>query len=238
MNKDMVTNGENREPKRIDIYEEFVLWSAMPPSERMRLGIETQEEFVAFYKIGTNTPTRWKRRPDFELRVTALRREWAFGKTGAVIEGIYRSALKGNPFSQKLWLQYFLGFTERTETTTTNKVEVGVNDVRFIIDGLPEPECTKFHGYIREIVEFANMVKQAGTANPGVWDEQRLEEYVYTEAPIEKTEPIISNSLRSSSSCDPHGLLQTTAAGWATVTFCADTQRYGARIAASPQTAR
>jgi hypothetical protein len=90
--------------KRQDIYEEFILWSAMPPTERSKLGIETQDQFVKSYGIGINTPTAWKKNRDYERRVTELRREWAFGKTSAVIEGIYKSAVRGNTQSQKLWL--------------------------------------------------------------------------------------------------------------------------------------
>lgn len=147
-----MTNRDNKAPKRVDIYEEFVLWSAMPPRERGKLGIETQEEFVEFYNIGINTPTAWKRRPDYEARVTAIRHEWAFDRTGAVIEGIYLSALKGNPFSQKLWLQYFHGFTEKAEVNVANKVEITVNDIRFIIEALPEPLKSKHYGYLRDLL--------------------------------------------------------------------------------------
>lgn len=50
MNKPNVTNSDFRDVKRVDIYEEFCLWSAMPPSERSKFGIETQEQFVQFFK--------------------------------------------------------------------------------------------------------------------------------------------------------------------------------------------
>lgn len=160
MNKEMVTSGENREPKRVDIYEEFVLWSAMPPSERMRFGVETQEQFCDFYKIGTNTPARWKRRSDYEARVTALRREWAFGKTGAVIEGIYRSALKGNPHSQKLWLQYFHNFSERQEVNLVQRATVSVDDMIFLIGALPKELQERHYRWMTELLHDASVAEQ------------------------------------------------------------------------------
>ena len=41
-----------------------------------------------------------------------------------VVLSIYRSALKGNPAAQKLWLQYVNGWSEKTETKLSGKVEV------------------------------------------------------------------------------------------------------------------
>ena len=210
MNKPIVTNSENRQPKRVDVYEEFVLWSAMPPSERFKLGIETQEQFVEFYKIGINTPAAWKRRPDYEARVTAIRKEWAFGKTSAVIEGIYRSALKGNPASQKLWLQYFHNFSEKQEVKHVAKTEVGVNDVRFLIDGLPEPHRTKFHGYLREIVDTTCALRHARQLDANKMNEHMPEDYVYYHndtlelgPSAKRPEPLIQEH-RMSRGCDPY----------------------------------
>lgn len=173
MNRPRVTNGENRQPKRVDIYEEFVLWSSMPPSERFKLGIETQEQFVEFYKIGINTPTAWKRRPDFEARVTLLRREWAFSRTSAVIEGIYRAALKGNPFSQKLWLQYFHNFSEKQIVAVAPARVGGVNDVLALIEALPENRREKHYAWLREFIYDASIAKQKAQedGDMSAWDQ-------------------------------------------------------------------
>lgn len=165
-----MTNRDKNEPKRADIYEEFVLWSAMPPSERFKFGIETQEQFVEFYKIGINTPTAWKRRPEFEPRVTALRREWAFGRTGAVIEGIYRSALKGNPHSQKLWLQYFHNFSEKQEVTVTAQRMISIDDTLALIAALPKEKQEKHFAWIREFLHDASMAHQKAHAEGGEAD--------------------------------------------------------------------
>jgi len=155
-----MTNSEKRQPKRVDIYEEFIQWSALPPTERMKQGIETQEQFVEFYKIGINTPTAWKRRKDFEVRVTIMRREWAFGKTSAIIEGMYRSAMKGNPFSQKLWLQYFHGFNEKQEVPVVDQRVTGVNDVLALIAILPEEQKEKHYEWIKQFLLDASLAHQ------------------------------------------------------------------------------
>ena len=166
------TSGGKKQPlQKIAIYNEFILWSAMPESERKALGILSQGDFCDFYGIHKNTPTRWKERPDFYERIDKLMVMWGKDKTPDVIQGIYKAAVKGNPFSQKLWLEYFHGFSEKMEVQHTNKVEVGVNDVRFIIDGLPEPYREKFNGYLNEIITTAHAVRTARAADDAEWDE-------------------------------------------------------------------
>ncbi len=166
---------QNRQPKRRDLYTEFILWTAMPSEEKKKLGLEWQMDFAKHHNVEESTLSRWKRRADFEVRVDAILKMWGADKTPDVVHAIYKTALKGNPLSQKLYLQYFKGFSEKTEVQHTAKVEVGVNDIRFIIDGLPEPERSKFHGYIREIVDYANAVKNARELDETVWDEQPAE---------------------------------------------------------------
>jgi hypothetical protein len=148
-----VKNGDLREPSKADVYHEFILWTAMPPKERGQLGIETQTEFCKHYGIGINRPRAWKMRPDFISQVTELRRQWAFDKTGEVIQGIYLSALKGNPFSQKLWLQYFLGFAEKTEVDVNTQTTFTVNDIRYVIEALPEQLKQKHYANLRELLD-------------------------------------------------------------------------------------
>jgi hypothetical protein len=158
--------------KRFGAYEEFILWTAMPDEERDKLGIETQGEFCEKYHIDKNTPTRWKARADFISQVTELRRQWAFDRTGNVIKGIYLSALKGNPFSQKLWLQYFLGFKEQSEVAVTDKVEIGVNDIRFLIEALPEPLKSKHYANLRQLLDDAADFADARNIDPAAIDDE------------------------------------------------------------------
>lgn len=146
--------------KKADVYREFILWTAMPYEEKKRLGLETQGSFCEHYNLNKSTPSRWKERPDFESRVDAILKMWSTDRTPEVVQAIYRAAVKGNPLSQKLWLQYFKGFTEKSEVTV-KKVEIGVNDIRFLIEAMPEPIRTKFYGYIREIIDTANALRNA-----------------------------------------------------------------------------
>lgn len=153
---------EVRQPMKRSIYTEFILWTAMPPLDQRELGIETHGQFAKFYKVSPDTLTDWKKRPDFEQRVDAILKMWSVGKTPAVIHGIYRAAVKGNPMSQLLWLQYFKRFTPKTEVEETKRVEIGVNDIRHLIAALPEPLKSEHHANFRKLIEDAMRLRSAG----------------------------------------------------------------------------
>ena len=158
--------------RKVVVFDEFVIWCATPETMRIKMGIEEQKDFARIYSVSERTLTRWKNQPGFWQEVGRLHLDSAKMRTGTVIMAIYKSALKGNPISQITWMKIFEGYTEKSETTNTNKVEVGVNDIRFIIDGLPEPYKTKFHGYINEIVVTANAVRNASDPDDPVWSER------------------------------------------------------------------
>lgn len=151
--------------KRVDVYNEFILWSAMPHMERIKLGIETQGQFCEYHKIGVNTPTSWKARPDFEARVDKILAMWAVDKTPDVVHGIYRAAVKGNPMSQMLWLQYFKRFSTKqadADEEKRKKVDIGINHIIFIINGMPEPLRSEHHANIRKLIDDAQRLRHAG----------------------------------------------------------------------------
>lgn len=154
---------------KVAVYEEFILWSALPYEEQVKLGIETQGQFAAFYNVQESTLSNWKDRKDYKPRVRALRDKWAFGKTGKVIDGIYRAAVRGNPHSQRLWMQVFEGFSEKQEVTHVQKVEITPTDIRFIIEGLPENLKIKHYANLRELLDDASMVRSARDAEGSDW---------------------------------------------------------------------
>lgn len=166
--------------KKTGVYTEYILWSAMPESERLTLGISDQKTFAAKYKVHESTLSNWKKRGDFDQRVDALVKMWARDRTPTVIMGIYKSAVGGNSQSQRLWLEYFHDHSQKLEVTSTTKVELSPNDLRFIIDGFPEPDRTKFYGYLRDIIDFANALRRARQLD----DEPAPEQYDEPEEPL------------------------------------------------------
>lgn len=146
-----------------DIYNEFVMWTAMPYGERERLGLETQGAFAEYYRVNEATLSKWKYRPDFEPRVDKILHQWSINKTPDVINGIYRSAVKGNPYSQALWLQYFKKFNAKeSDNTPTKKVEIGVNDIRFMIEGLPEELKKKHNANLQQLIDDCMHLRHTG----------------------------------------------------------------------------
>lgn len=159
-------------PIKGTLYDVFISWYSLPPESRGETGILTQKDFCKYYKlrgipVDESSLSHWKKRADFQPRVTALRKDWAFGKTGEVIEGILKSAKRGNPHSQELWLKYFLDFRDKQELEITNKVEFSVSDIRFLIQGLPEELKLKYYGFLRDLLTDASAARDAGDLKEG-----------------------------------------------------------------------
>jgi len=160
------------QPQKVNLYTQFILWSAMPPMEQQRLGIESLQAFADFYGIHVNTTYNWKHRPDFQDRVRKILRMWAFDKTPGVVQGIYRSAIKGNSDSQRIWLQYFEGWSEKQTIENTVKVVVSVGDIRYLIEGLPEPLRSKHYANLRELLDDTIAARDSGAIKDGDWTEK------------------------------------------------------------------
>ncbi len=142
-------------PMNESTYSEFIIWFAMPRHERIKSGIETQKQFAEYHHLTENTLLNWKNLYDFRPRVRHLIASWAKDRTQDVVAAIYRTAIgtgKEAPQSQKLWLQYVEEWNEKMEVEHTKKVEVTPDDVRFLIDSIPDKALqTKFYGYLIEI---------------------------------------------------------------------------------------
>lgn len=180
----MSTTANKTPMKRPALYTEFILWSAMPEGQQRALGIENQKQFAEYHSVDEATLTRWKHRPDYEERVDKILKAWSIGKTPTVVHGIYRAAVKGNPMSQLLWLQYFKNFNTKQDTDggKGQKVEISENDFRFIVDGFPEPARTKYHGYITEIIDYGHALRTARDSEDDIWNARRTEDEVLAEA--------------------------------------------------------
>ena len=162
-------NANNLVPPKTTEFEEFCLWYAMPYAQKKTLGLLTQKDFSENYDVAPQTLSRWKDRPEFMARVTKLRNQWAFEKTQDVIQGIYSAAVGGNALSQKLWLQFFLGFSEKSEVTTVTKVEITTNDIRHLINQLPENLKNKHNANLRELLDDAISVANARDVEDSRW---------------------------------------------------------------------
>jgi hypothetical protein len=158
-------------------FDEFVFWYALPKPEKIRMGIETQKDFASYNHCSEDTLTRWTDRPEFMPAVKALWKKWGKGRTPSIVQAIYNSAVSGGkeaPQAQKLWMQVIEDFNEKQSVTVTNekKVVLGVGDIRYAIEQLPEPLRTKHYGYLRELAEDLVRVRNARDISDDSWNER------------------------------------------------------------------
>ena len=130
------------------------------------MGIETQGSFAAWQSLSERTLNRWKERADFLPNVKNIRDKWAQERGGDVAAAIYQTAMKGNPLAQKLWMQVYEGFSEKSEIAVTKKIEIGVNDIRFLIEALPEPLKSKHYANLRELLDDSAAFANARNIDP------------------------------------------------------------------------
>ena len=149
-------------PNKANVYAEFIIWFTLPRQERIRLGLETQEQFAEFYGVNPHTLAEWKKRPDFEARLDSIIKQMGTEKTADVLQGMYVSAMKGNARSQLLWLQYFKKFNPNAkDKIADNQVVITVDDIRFLIEALPEPLKQKHYDNLRELLDDSAAVMYA-----------------------------------------------------------------------------
>ena len=122
-----------------EAYEQFILWSALTPEERSWRGIQTREQFCKTYGVPSiRLLDAWAQRADFEPRVTALREDCVILKTGDLLGEIYSAARSGEIKSQRLWLDYARRIKEKRDATGPKPSRLSSDDVRNVIDMLPE----------------------------------------------------------------------------------------------------
>jgi hypothetical protein len=131
----------------------------LPPFAREQLGIRDQAGFAAHFGISEDTLTRWKQRPDFEAKVDKIRNAWALERMGGIYEAIFKSAVKGNAKSQRLWLQVFKEFPAKGKGDV-QQPEITQDDIRFLIGELPEEKREKYNIFLRDLLaDVATMEK-------------------------------------------------------------------------------
>jgi hypothetical protein len=158
---------KDRKPHKASIYDAFIYWSAMSYPEKVQAKILDQNSFARLYKVDKVTLSRWKQRPEFEKLVDANRNKWAVSKTPDVLHALYKSAVKGNPKSQLLWLQYFKGFSGikkegKSKTKTPAPMVFAEKDMRHLISLLPKERQAKYHAIIMDLVREVEITLSGG----------------------------------------------------------------------------
>lgn len=148
-----------------DVFEEFVIWFALPREEKKEMGITTQAQFATKHGLSQDTPTDWKKRRDFMVRIKELRDSWAKERTQDVIGALYKGATSQNntsPQDRKLWMQVVEGWNEKAEIDLTVKSQINQNDIRYVIEQLPEPQRSTAYEHLRAIIDLADSLRDSG----------------------------------------------------------------------------
>jgi hypothetical protein len=150
--------------------DEFAFWFSLPLKERKSAGHSTIQEYADNHDIDPKTLWRWRQDPLFTKLTDHLRQKWGQDMTASVMDGWKLACEKGNPLAIELWLAYFHDFTRKTalDVNEAKKNEYGVNDIRSIIDTLPEGLRQKHNGYLRELLDDLATIERARSyAEPG-----------------------------------------------------------------------
>lgn len=146
-------NAENKGIYKPDIYEEFKQWFALPSFEKRARGVSDQNTFAERYGVNKDTLTRWKNRRDFEAGVRKYIENEAKGRTSGVIEALYRSAMKGNSRSIRLWLTYVEGWhPNRKQKEVEYAPLIREEDIFYHISFLPEDLKEKYTTRMNELL--------------------------------------------------------------------------------------
>lgn len=146
-----------------------MFWFALPLSERNKTAASSLTEYAEQNRVDRKTLWAWRQRPDFKARVKELRFKWADDMTSAVLDGWKLACMKGNPLAIELWLKYFHDYIPKTQEIHTQQVEIGVNDIRHLIEQLPEPLKSKHYANLRELLDDASAVANARSPQDSSW---------------------------------------------------------------------
>jgi len=99
---------------KLDVFKEFILWMSVFEAIREP---RTQQEFAKKFGVCEWTLSQWKKRDDFWNAAEQEWKKWGREKTINVINKLYTKIMQeGESSNIKLWIQYFLDWTEKQET--------------------------------------------------------------------------------------------------------------------------
>ena len=100
------SRGTKKDAERL----QFIEWLALPSWERKP---KTQAQFAKVIHVNPVTLSEWKSDPRMMAEVQKRATDHVRNRRPDVLGAIVRSAVEGNAYSQKLFLQYTEGWTEK-----------------------------------------------------------------------------------------------------------------------------
>ena len=156
--------GGERKPYKSTIFGRFVDWIALPTSERINIGIETQKAFAKKYGVQERTLTEWKQRTDFgdqkrEAQILRLQND-----TADVLEGLKNRCIRyGMAYDVELFLLYVEKWDRKHILEILSEVKLGDNDIRTLVDLLPENKQKLFYDTLTNLIAEAESARAIDT---------------------------------------------------------------------------
>lgn len=119
-------------------FQQFIVWIATPEPLREP---KTQRELAAKLGVGEDTLSEWKQRAGFWDEVKKEWNKWGKEKTNNVIARFYQRILSNDVSTAdfKLWFQFFLDWSEKTEVEHSGTVNVkDMKELLIIVRQIPE----------------------------------------------------------------------------------------------------
>lgn len=152
--------GGGTKPYKKDVYARFIEWQTLTSEERAKVDIPFAKDFANKYGIREATLSEWKKRPEFH----ELKREAQILKlsdqTSDVLDGLKRRCIKyGMAYDVELFLLYVERWDRKHVLEILGEVRLGDNDIRTLVDGLPEDKQKKFYVTLTELIAEAKQVR-------------------------------------------------------------------------------
>ena len=158
--KTKTSRGGTRTPYKNDVYGRFIEWIAMDTEERYNIKIKNLSAFAKKYGVKNGTLTLWQKRPEFlELKREAqiLKLQLA---TSDVLTGLKKRCIRyGMAYDVELFLLYVENWDRKHVLEILGEIKLGDNDVRTLVNFLPEEKQKKFYDVLTELLAEAEYAR-------------------------------------------------------------------------------
>lgn len=150
-----------RQPRNLAVYLEFCEWWAAPIGTRKMEfdGIMTQKEWANKYGVAEQTLVEWKKRPEFYRLANEARFRHMQDRSPEIFEGLIIGAKKGYAENVELYLNYFEGWSKKQVIEQRQKVDLHMDDIRNIIQVLPQDDQQNFYETIGKLLHKAKRIR-------------------------------------------------------------------------------
>ena len=138
LNLDIPNTPKNGTLKNPLEFQEFIVWIATPEPLREP---KTQRDLAVKLGVGEDTLSEWKQRAGFWDEVKKEWDKWGKEKTNNVIVRFYQKILSPDVSTAdfKLWFQFFLDWSEKTEVEHSGTVNVkDMKELLVVVRQIPE----------------------------------------------------------------------------------------------------